>query len=164
MSKSPEFDTSGFQAIVLMLIGVLMIILISNVLTIISNPDNIRIGSIVTGRIFEDESEDKTFIPPKFQNLQQKPVYVDVEANRLTIYPEMTVVEGRDLLLEGNEFERFLDRIESQKAELYIILLLRPGSANFQRRLRQIIRSRDVGVGFEPWEANRPIVMPQEEG
>ncbi len=47
--KDIECDTSGFQNIVLMLIGVLMILLISNVLTIISNPENIKIGSVVTG-------------------------------------------------------------------------------------------------------------------
>jgi len=39
--KSADVDTSGFQNIVLMLIGVLVIMLVSNVLTIISNPENI---------------------------------------------------------------------------------------------------------------------------
>lgn len=86
--KSADVDTSGFQNIVLMLIGVLVIMLVSNVLTIISNPENIKIGALVTGTVYDEEDTDKQFIPPKFQNMRQDPIYVDVEADKLTIYPE----------------------------------------------------------------------------
>ena len=157
--KSAEVDTSGFQAIVLMLIGVLMIMLISNVLTIISNPENIKIGAVVTGAVYETEGEEETFIPPKFQNLRQDPVYLDVEANRLIIYPEQKVVHERDLLFEGNEFEQLLDQVEQIKDRRYIVLLLRPGSAVFHRKLRQVIQDRGIDVGFEPWEAGREIIV-----
>ncbi|HPC58030.1 MAG TPA: hypothetical protein PK689_03435, partial [Kiritimatiellia bacterium] len=64
--KGVECDTSGFQNIVLMLIGVLMILLISNVLTIISNPENIKIGSVVTGAVYDEDEAETTFMPPKF--------------------------------------------------------------------------------------------------
>ena len=47
--KQADIDSSGFQNIVLMLIGVLIIMLVSNVLTIISNPDNIKIDARITG-------------------------------------------------------------------------------------------------------------------
>ncbi|NLG33837.1 MAG: hypothetical protein GX548_00635 [Lentisphaerae bacterium] len=158
--KGADVDTSGFQSIVLMLIGVLMIMLISNVLTIISNPENIKIGAVVTGAIYDDESdEEETFIPPKFQNLRQDPVYLDVEADRLTIYPEQEVILARDLMFEGNKFEELLDQVEQMKDVRYIVLLMRPGSAVFQRRLRQVIRDRGIDVGFEPWEAGREIIV-----
>ncbi len=45
------------------------------------------------------------------------------------------------------------------KSVRYVVLLLRPGSAVFQRRLRQVIRDRGIDVGFEPWEAGRPIIV-----
>ena len=163
--KQAEVDTSGFQNIVLMLIGVLVIMLVSNVLTIISNPENIKIGAVVTGTVYAEAEDEKTFIPPKFQNMRQDPIYVDVEANRLIIYGSATNPEkkeeiaARDLMLEGNEFEKFLDQVELVKSTRYIVLLLRPGSAVFQRRLRQVIRDRGIDVGFEPWEADRPIVV-----
>ena len=51
--KQADFDAVGFQNIVLMLIGVLVIMLVSNVLTIISNPENIKIGAVVTGAVYE---------------------------------------------------------------------------------------------------------------
>ena len=156
--KESAVDTSGFQNIVLMLIGVLMVMLISNVVTIISNPDNIKIGALVTGGVYGDD--EKSVAMPKFQNMRQDPVYVDVEANRMVIYEPQTrpfEVLARELLLPGNDFEAFLDWIEPRKATRYVVLLHRPGSAKFQRRLRQICRERGVDVGFEPWDAGRTI-------
>ena len=158
MAKMADFDSSGFQNIVLMLIGVLVIMLVSNVLTIISNPDNIKIGAIVSGTIYEDKKdENEQFVPPKFQNMRQDPIYIDVEADRLTIYPERKTIEARDLAFEGNDFERFLGDVEKVKSARYIVLLLRPGSAVFQRQLRQVIRDRGIDVGFEPWDTGREI-------
>ena len=138
--------------------GVMVILLVSNVLTIISNPDNIKIGAIVSGTIYEDKKdENEQFVPPKFQNMRQDPIYIDVEADRLTIYPERKTIEARDLAFEGNDFERFLGDVEKVKSARYIVLLLRPGSAVFQRQLRQVIRDRGIDVGFEPWDTGREI-------
>ena len=162
--KNVECDTSGFQNIVLMLIGVLMILLISNVLTIISNPENIKIGSVVTGAVYDEDEEETAFMPPKFQNLRQDPIYIDVEADRLILVQEGKEILARDLMFEGNEFEKFLSEVEQIKSRRYIVLLLRPDSAVFQRKLRQIIRDREIDVGFEPWEAGRPIVIERRAG
>ncbi|MDD2240100.1 MAG: hypothetical protein PHO14_00045 [Kiritimatiellae bacterium] len=161
--KEIDCDTSGFQNIVLMLIGVLMILLISNVVTIISNPENIKIGAVVTGAVYEADEDETAFVPPKFKNLRQDPVYIDVEADRLILVQEGKEILARDLMFEGNEFEKFLSEVEKVKARRYIVLLLRPGSAVFQRQLRQIIRDRDIGVGFEPWEADREIVVERQD-
>ena len=159
MGKMADFDSSGFQNIVLMLIGVLMMMLVSNVLTIISNPENIKIGALVTGSVYGENDEKDTFIPPKFQNMKQDPIYVDVEPTRLIIHPEKRVIEARDLVFEGNDFEQFLDDVERVKSVRYIVLLLRPGSATFQRKLRQVIRGRGIDVGFEPWDPGREILV-----
>lgn len=164
--KQADIDSSGFQNIVLMLIGVLIIMLVSNVLTIISNPDNIKIDALITGVTYgADDDAEKEFIPPKFQNLTQYPVYVDVEPTKLTIYYKtIKEVSARDLMFEGNDFEKFLDEIEPNKERRYVVLLLRPGSAVFQRKLRQVIRERGIDVGFEPWETDRPIELEAREG
>jgi hypothetical protein len=157
--KQAEVDTTGFQNIVAMLIGVLMIMLISNVVSILANPENIKIGAVVTGAVYDKDEDSKTFIPPKFQNMRQDPIYVDVEPEKLIIYPEHKEIAARDLMFEGNEFEKFLDQVEQVKSARYIVLLLRPGSAVFQRKLRQVIRDRGIGIGFEPWAADREIVV-----
>lgn len=109
-------------------------------------------------RLLEQDPDPSTFIPPQFTNLRQNPIYIDVEANQLTLVEEKNLITEQDLMAEGNEFERFLDRVELHKDTHYIVLLLRPGSAVFQRRLRQIIRDRDITVEFEPWEAGRKMM------
>jgi hypothetical protein len=104
--------------------------------------------------------------------MKQDPIYLDVEPTRLTIYPELKVIEERDLVFEGNDFEQFLDDVEKVRSRRYIVLLLRPGSAQFQRKLRKVIRDRGIDVGFEPWEAGREIqvvraweeLVPEGEG
>ena len=163
--KQADIDSSGFQNIVLMLIGVLIIMLVSNVLTIISNPDNIKIDALITGVTYgADDDAEKEFIPPKFQNLTQDPVYVDVEPTKLTIYYKtIKEVSARDLMFEGNDFEKFLDEIEPTKERRYVVLLLRPGSAVFQRKLRQVIQERGID-GVRAVETDRPIELEAREG
>ena len=141
-----------------MLIGILVIILISNVLTIISNPDNIHIGAVVNSGTTGGEDLDGRETP-KVRNQRQDPIYIDVEHDRLTIYPEETVIYAKDLMVEGNAFERFLDRTEAVKDTRYIVLMLRPDSAIFQRRLRRAITDRGIDIGFEPFDFGRNIII-----
>lgn len=158
MSKAAEVDTSGFQNIVLMLVGVLMIMLISNVLTIISNPDNIKIGAIVSGSVYEEDAdEDDQAAPPKFQNMSKNPVYVEVKGHELIIYPDYTRVKDTELRIPGNPWEKFIERIATVRETRYIVLLLRPDSALFQRQLRRVIKDHQIEVGFEPWDTNRRV-------
>lgn len=158
MAKSADVDTSSFQSVVLMLIGILVIILISNVLTIISNPDNIHIGAVMTNTLDEDEGGGASDAP-KFLNMKQDPIYLDVERDRVTIYPEKTVILAKELLEDGNAFEKFLDRVELVKDQRYIVLMLRPDCAIFQRRLRRIIADRWIDIGFEPFDFGREIII-----
>ena len=158
MSKAAEVDTSGFQNIVLMLVGVLMIMLISNVLTIISNPDNIKIGAIVSGSVYEEDADEQDqAAPPKFQNMSKNPVYVEVTGHELIIYPDYTRVKDTELRIPGNPWEKFIERIATVRETRYIVLLLRPDSALFQRQLRRVIKDHQIEVGFEPWDTNRRV-------
>ena len=158
MSKAAEVDTSGFQNIVLMLVGVLMIMLISNVLTIISNPDNIKIGAIVSGSVYEEDADEQDqAAPPTFQNMSKNPVYVEVKGHELIIYPDYTRVKDTELRIPGNPWEKFIERIATVRETRYIVLLLRPDSALFQRQLRRVIKDHQIEVGFEPWDTNRRV-------
>lgn len=158
--KGAEVDTSGFQNIVLMLVGVLMIMLISNVLTIISNPDNVKIGSLVSGSVYEDEKAGETqSVMPKFGNMEKNPVYIEVDADHMVIFPERYLITDADIRLAGNEFEKYLDKLEMQRDARYAVLLLRPDAALFSRRLRKIFADRGIEVGFEPWDPGRIVFI-----
>ena len=99
--------------------------------------------------------------PPKVQNIKPGPIYVDVEPEQIIIYPEKIQIAKSDIRIPGGEFENFLARVEAVRETRNIVLLLRPGSAVFQRQLRQLIRDRGIDVTFEPWDAEREVVIPR---
>jgi len=84
-------------------------------------------------------------------------VYVDVQPDQATICPENTVITASMLTVPENEFIQLLEDIERVRKVRCLILVLRPGSDKFQRQLRQIVQKYPVDVGFEPWEAERPV-------
>jgi hypothetical protein len=99
--------------------------------------------------------------PLSAQTIQSGPIYVDVEPEQIIIYPDKIQIAKSDIALLGGEFEKFLDQTEIVRDTRSIVLLLRPGSAVFQRQLRQMIRDRGIEVSFEPWEIGREIHIPE---
>lgn len=160
--KSAQMDLSSFMCIILMLVGVLMILLISNVLTIISNPENVQISAVVKGALYAEQGEvseeDKSLLLiPKFRNRSKEPTYVDVYSDKVVIYPEGEIVPVVALERAGNAFERLLNSVELQRDRRYIVLLARPRSAYVIRRLQKAIADRGVDMGFEPFEEGRAV-------
>ena len=86
-------------------------------------------------------------------NFRQDPLYVEVQPDHAVIYPEMTKIAAAGIDAPDGEFERFLERFEAQRDTRTIVLLLRPGSAVFQRQLRRQIGAHGIDVGFEPIDA-----------
>lgn len=84
---------------------------------------------------------------------RQDPVYVEVQPEQIVIHPEKTEIAAAGIDALDSEFERFLTQFEAQRDTRHIVLLLRPGSAVFQRQLRQQIRAHGINVGFEPIDA-----------
>lgn len=81
------------------------------------------------------------------------PVFVKVEHDHIVIYPEKTIIAAAGIDAPDSEFEQFLKRFEAQRDTRYIVLILRPGSAVFQRQLRKQIRAHGIDVGFEAIDA-----------
>ena len=106
------------------------------------------------------DAADPTFTPSTFMASQRSPVYLDVEAEQLTILPENITITKAEFELPDGKFNSFLDRIEAVRDTNFILLLLRPGSAVFVRQLRPLFRDRGIIVRFEPWEADRKFTWP----
>ncbi len=152
-------DFSSFLPILIMTIGCLITLLIINVLIIVSNPQNVRITSIVRSALYSPGKRHglESGAPFPFGNREKEPAYIDVQPGHLVLYPGKIEVSARELELRNNPFERFLARIEKEKDTRYIVLLVRPRSARIARRLKKIIHSRDVDVGYELFEAGREV-------
>jgi len=166
-SRGGAMDFSSFMCVILMLIGILMILLVSNILSIMSNPENVQISSVIHSAMYvpggPQELEGQISIFPKFANKSKEPTYVDVYRDRFVIYPDEAVVQGGEMERPGNAFEKLLSRIVERKDREYIILLVRPRSATMFRRLRTAIKDRGVDVGYELYETGRPVELKQVE-
>lgn len=147
-------DLSSFMAVLIMTIGCMVVILVSNVIIIVSNPNNTRITSIIQSSL---EGRSDSGQPFPLGNIVKEPAYIDVQREYLQIYPGEDIVRIRDLTLEGNAFEQLLDRVSTNKANEYIILLVRPGSVKVSRQLRKVIEQRDIDIGFELFRTGREV-------
>ncbi len=95
-------------------------------------------------------SKAETCSARPFISSNQSPVYIEVQPEQIVIYPEKTEIAAAGSDAPDGEFERFLAQFEAQRDTRTIVLLLRPGTAVFQRRLRQQIRAHGIYVGFGP--------------
>jgi hypothetical protein len=142
--SSTDQDLSAFMPILMLTIGVLVFLLVVNTIIIMSNPENVRISSIVRSALYVPEekggSGTEGGAPFPFGNEHKEPAYIDVYRDRLYVYTEETpqgeVLPVRDLEIPGNAVERLLDDVAAVKDEEYIILLVRPYAARIARRLR----------------------------
>ena len=149
-------DFSSFMCVILMLTGALVTIMISNVVIIAANPENVQITSIIPQGFdpsTEKEVEDST------GNVTKNPWYLEVWRDRMIIHPTEEVIGVVDLEEKANNFERFLDRVEARKNSQYIVLLVRENAAALARRLKQAIRDRKIDTGMDLLFKTDPIML-----
>lgn len=155
---SAEQDLSSFMAILIMTIGALVVLLVSNTLVIISNPENTAVTSVVTSSLFVpggDGSEGGSPFP--MGNRHKEPNYIDVHSDRIYLFPGNEVLPVRELERSGNALERFLERVYERRDEEYIILLIRPHAGEVFRRVSRAVRDRGIDLGTELFEAGRDV-------
>ncbi|MGA1193447.1 MAG: hypothetical protein ACO3ZG_03590 [Kiritimatiellia bacterium] len=138
---STKTDFSSFMCIILMLTGALVTIMVANIMIIGSNPDNFVITSVVGLTGF------------KGGNLAKDTNYIDVYRDRLELFfdngARKETVTLAELELRGNKFEEFLSNVYERRETEYIVMLVRPGSAETSRRLRTAISNRGIDLGME---------------
>ena len=153
---STKTDFSSFMCVILMLTGALVTIMISNVVIIAANPENVQITSIIPSGFdpsTEKEVEDST------GNVTKNPWYLEVWRDRMIIHPTGEEIIMSELEVKGNNFEKFLDRVGEKKNSQYIVLLVRENSAALARRLKQAIRDRQIDTGMDLLYKTDPVVV-----
>ncbi len=160
-----EQDLSSFMCILIMTIGCLVILLVTNILVIISNPENVQLTAVIKKALDDggDENDGRGAVGvPKFGNKSKQPTYIDVHPNYLVVYPSGEKMDLADLAVGGNVFEKTIRAVEKNRQFEYIVLLLRPGSATAGNRLRRMIQDRGIDIGQELFEAFRDISLADE--
>ena len=149
-------DFSSFMCVILMLTGALVTIMISNVVIIAANPENVQITSIIP-QGFDPATEKE--VEDTAGNVQKNPWYLEVWRDRMVIHPSGEIIDLVELEEKGNAFEQFLDRVEAKKNSQYIVLLVRENSATLARRLKQAIRDRKIDTGMDLLYKTDPIML-----
>lgn len=148
---STKTDFSSFMCIILMLTGCLVTIMVANIMIISANPDNITITSVIGLTDFSGG------------NLQKDANYIDVHRDRLEIYFDKgnrrEVVSLSDLEMRGNKLEEFMSQVYSVRDAEYIVMLVRPNSAEISRRLRNAVRNRGIDLGMELFDADKDVMF-----
>ncbi len=165
-------DLFAFMSILVMTIGALVMLLVSNTLIIVSNPENTQITSIITSSLYVEEGTGTEGDAPFPQgNKLKEPAYIDVHRDRIIIYSNHDELEDgageksskgivvpiRELERPGTAFEQLLDLVYDRRQDEYIILLVRPRSAQVAAHMRNVIKDRNIDMGFELFEEGRPI-------
>ena len=97
---------------------------------------------------------------PASMNLRKDPVYMDIHPDKVMEVrfrydePELAASEKE---ISEKDLEDMLEALELIRDQRYLVLALRPGSERLHRSIRKIVQKYDVDIGFEPWEAERPI-------
>lgn len=146
---STKTDFSSFMCIILMLTGCLVTIMVANVMIISANPDNITITSVIGLTDFSDG------------NVTKDANYIDVHRERLDLYFDkggrVESVPISDLESPGNKLDEFINMVYAVRDTEYIVMLVRPDSADIYRRLRSAIRARKIDLGMELFEGTQEI-------
>lgn len=153
---STKTDFSSFMCVILMLTGCLVTIMISNVVIIAANPENVQITSIIP-RGF-DPADDKEVVDAG-GNVVKNPWYLEVWRDRMIVHPGGDVINVRELEDKDNAFEQFLGRVEAKKERQYIVLLVREHGASVARKLKKVIRDRKIDIGMDLLFKEDPILL-----
>ena len=149
-----DIMTSLIGCLILILLGILMIVFVSQVLVMITEPDNKEILSVVESKV-DGFRESKAFPDG---NLFREPTYIDVHQNKIVIHPGEEVVTQRELYQKQNAFFKLLDEIKGNHQNESIILLVRPRAAGLKRYLQQIVKEDyKLDLGVELYESAREV-------
>ena len=149
---STKTDLSSFMCIILMLTGALITIMISNVVVISANPENVQITSVLPTGMDQDVFD---FEGNKIKN----PWYLEILRDRMVIHPGEEIVTIKDLESRDNGFERLLAKVEEKKDRQYIVMLVRPYGAGVARKIKRLILDRGVDIGVDLLDKDTPVQL-----
>jgi len=155
--SATDIMTALIGCLILILLGILVIVLVTQALIMITDPDKSQIVSVVPSNV-DGFREDKAF--PK-GNTEKEPTYVDVRRDRVEIHrPEYAaplIVSHRELRREGNPLEEVINLVVENASTEYVVFLVRPDGAKLARNLRAGVKEKRIDVGWELFDSKREV-------
>jgi hypothetical protein len=133
-----DLDVIGFLSVMSIVTGLICLILFVIALRIALNPKALK---IVSFKLFT--SSRASPVNPKI------PSYIDCAPTGLTLMPGNVKVSWEDLQRPRNPFLDMLDRVQKNRDDEYIIVMVRPESVKFYRHVRKVTSQRPIDVGYD---------------
>ncbi len=136
-----DIDVLPYLSIMVITLNLICLILVVTVTRIALNPKALPVMSF--SGLFTSESGEITAKTPKI------PAYIDCRPEGLVLYPGAHKLSAEDLMVPSNALERMVNRIDGNSSNEYIVLLVRPQSVDFYRRVRNLISKKNIEVGYD---------------
>ena len=132
-SSPPEIDLFPFLSILFCTIGTLVLIIILLVVQANGNTKKVTIIAKNSGSI----------------NQNKIPLYVECQKNGVIIHPSQEFVATEDLNQTNSVLNQLFSQIKAEKEE-YIIVAIRPDGIEVFQKIRELIESKGIDIGYEP--------------
>ena len=146
--------------LMLVFIGILLVVFITQSLITLSSPTNARpLTPVDSGGagFFETRAFPRG-------NTTLEPVYLDVHRDQVVIFPEAIAIQQRDVFaskprsqtdglefgfVPGGSLDVLAARIEQATSGQYVVMLVRPGAADMSKKLAAVLKERGIDIGRE---------------
>ncbi|WP_319421672.1 hypothetical protein [Pleurocapsa sp. FMAR1] len=82
-------------------------------------------------------------------NQNKIPLYVECQKNGVIIHPSQEFVATEDLNQSNSVLNQLFSQIKAEKEE-YIIVAIRPDGIEVFQKIRELIESEGIDIGYEP--------------
>jgi len=134
--REVQIEMTPFLDSLMIMMSLICLVLIIMIIPVILNPSQL---SVLSFRALELKM--KTTIP--------KPYYIDCHPEGAIVVPGDAKVSVNQMMQAGNPVSALLDRVETNAAQEYIVLLARPDSLPVFRYLRREIERRKITYGSD---------------
>jgi hypothetical protein len=191
-SSSMDIMTSLIGCLLLILLGILVIVLVTEVSTVMADPDNVSHVGIEETSLSGFSSSDA--FPGS--NQMKEPLYLDMYPDKVVAYPYRMAFTFNSLQSGETELDEIFRIVASRPDQEYVLFLVRPGSTKIYALVRHKIdvlnakqsdtgKQIEIGVelcesgkafehaathglqeGFQPWDLQefRKLKTLEDEG
>lgn len=143
---SPEVELFPFLSVLFCTIGTLVLIVILLVVQASGNNKKVNIIAKTSSSI----------------NQNKTPRYIECQNDGVIIQPSQEFISIDDINQANSAFDKFLSEIKAHKTE-YLIVAIRPNGVEIFEKIRELIESEDIDIGYEPIDQDWELKINNEK-
>ena len=161
-TSAGDIMTSLIGCLIFILLGIMIMVLVSQVLVAMADPDGKEVISVVESHV--DGFRESEAFPEG--NIFKEPLYVDVHPDKVVVYPYDAEFSQRSIIFETTDYDTMLEVVASRPDKEYVLFLVRPQASRVYNLLRRRIEAfnreirgtaNQIEMGMELFESDRKV-------